>query len=85
VDCQLNLATDSNLTFPRRRAVGCTHVHLPPKAKEPVVQSSARQCMHVHSMLWSDPREINQELLRSLREFDEPVAEDHLLSQLCRY
>jgi len=38
--------------------------------------------MHVHGMLWSYPREINQVLLRSPREFDELVAEDHLLRQL---
>jgi hypothetical protein len=56
--------------------------HFPPKATEPAVKSSARRCMHVHGMLWSYPREINQLLLRSLREFDELVAEDHLLGQL---
>jgi hypothetical protein len=32
-------------------------------------------------MLWSNPREIKQVLLRSLREFDELVAEHHLLGQ----
>jgi hypothetical protein len=41
--------------------------------------------MYVHGMLWSYPREINKVLLCSLREFDELVAEDHLLRQLCRY
>jgi hypothetical protein len=65
--------------------VGCTHVPFPPKAKGPVVQSSARRCMHVHGMLRNYPREINQVLLCSLSEFDELVAEDHLLRQLCRY
>jgi hypothetical protein len=33
-------------------------------------------------MLWSYPRGINEALLRSLREFDELVAEDHLFRQL---
>jgi hypothetical protein len=63
-------------------AVGCTHLHFPPKATEPVLQSSARRCMHVHGMLWSCPREINQVLLGSVREFDELVAEDHPFRQL---
>jgi hypothetical protein len=73
-------------SFPRYSpgagAVGCTHLHFPPKATEPVVQSSARQCTYVQGMLWSYPRGINQVLLRSLREFDEFVAEDRLLGQL---
>jgi hypothetical protein len=63
-------------------AVGCAHLHFPPKATEPVLQSSARQCMCVRGTLWSYPREINQARLRSLRESDELVAEDHLLRQL---
>jgi hypothetical protein len=50
---------------PGARAVGCTHVHFPPEAGEPVLQSSARPCTHVHGTLWSYPREINQVLLRS--------------------
>jgi hypothetical protein len=60
---------------PGAGAVSCTHVHFPPKAAEAVVQSSARRCMHVHSVSWSYPRV----LLRSLREPDELVADDHLL------
>ena len=67
---------------PATGAVGCTHVHFPPKITEPVVQVGVRPSKHVHGMLWSYPREINQALLRSLREFDELVAEDHLLRQL---
>ena len=48
--------------------VACTHVHFPPKATGPVVQSSARRCMHMHGTLWSYPREINQVLLCSFPE-----------------
>jgi hypothetical protein len=68
--------------FPRRLGVGCAHLHFPPKATEPVLQSSARRCMCVRGTLWSYPREINQARLRSLRESDELAAEDHLLRQL---
>lgn len=64
---------------PGAGAVNCTHVDFPPKATQPVVHSSARRCTHVHGWLWSYPREINQVLLHSLREFDEFVAEDHQL------
>jgi hypothetical protein len=73
-------------SFPRFSAgagtVGSTPVHFPPKATEPVVQSSARRCMHVHGMLWTYPREINRVLLGSLHEFDQLVAEDHQPRQL---
>ena len=50
---------------PRRRGRRLHLCALSPKATEPIVQSSARQCVHVHGMLWSYPREINQVLLRS--------------------
>jgi len=41
-------------------AVGCTHVHFPPKATEPVVQSSECQCIYVHGTLWRYPRDIHE-------------------------
>ena len=42
---------------PGAKAVGGTHVHLPPRAVEPFMQSSARQCMYMPGMLWSNPRQ----------------------------
>jgi hypothetical protein len=44
---------------PGAAAVGCTHVDFPPRAVEPFLQSSARQCMYLPRMLWSNPRNIS--------------------------
>ncbi len=37
----------------------CTHVPFPPRTIERFVQSSARRCMYMSRMLWSNPRDIN--------------------------
>ena len=42
---------------PGAKALGGTHRHLPPRAVEPLVQSSARQCLYMPGMLSSNPRQ----------------------------
>jgi len=68
--------------FPQRRGP-----RLHPSALSPegygAGRAVRRTSVHeVQGMLWSYPRGINEALLRSPREFDELVAEDHLFRQL---
>jgi len=67
---------------PGAGTVGCTHLHSPPKPTRPVLQLSAGRCVHVRGMVCMYPREIGHVLLRSIRDFDEFVAEDQVVRQL---